>query len=149
MKVILTKPVAKLGEAGDVVQVKGGFARNFLLPQQLAILADAKNMKVLAHQKKTIEDKRRRELASIRDRIEKVESKSITIMKKAGEQGKLFGSVTSADVIEALQKEGIDFVDKKQVQLEEPIKELGVFTVPIRLAQDHVAQLKLFVVNES
>lgn len=149
MKVILTKNMEKLGDAGQVINVSGGYARNFLLPQKLAILADEKNMRSLTHKKKLIDDQRRRELASIKDRIEKIESKSITISKKAGEQEKLFGSVTAADIVEALAKEGVDFVDKKQVQLEEPIKELGVFTIPVRLAQDHVANLKLFVVSES
>lgn len=147
MKVILKEDVQGLGKAGQIINVKDGYARNFLLPRGLALVADEKNLKVLEYQKKKFEEeakKKRQDAESIRDRLSALE---ITIKAKAGADDKLFGSITAKDVAEALQKEGFS-IDKKQINIPEPIKRVGEHEVEVKLHSNVVAKLKINVVRE-
>lgn len=147
MKVILKDSIPKVGNKGQVVEVSAGYARNFLLPQNLALEATAHNM-VRYEEIKIVEAKHlakhREEAKVIAEKIEKV---SCTLKVKAGEGDKLFGSVTSQDLQDALKKEGLD-IDKKLIEIEKPIKELGLYHVPIRLTSDIMPKLKVLVVKE-
>ncbi|MFH1428939.1 MAG: 50S ribosomal protein L9 [Candidatus Margulisiibacteriota bacterium] len=147
MKVILKNDVPKVGNKGQVIDVSAGYARNFLLPQNLALEATAHNM-VRFEEIKKVEAKylakHREEAKVIADKIEKI---SCTLKVKAGEADKLFGSVTSQDIQDILQKEGVE-IDKKLIEIEKPIKELGLYHVPIRLTSDIMPKLKVLVVKE-
>jgi large subunit ribosomal protein L9 len=146
-KVILQESISHLGKAGEIVRVKDGYARNYLLPRKLALLADERYVKQFEHQKKLTQHRMDKILDDARGFAQKVESISCTISRKAGEEDQLFGSVTDRDIEEALKKEGIE-VDRKNIQLAEPIKILGVFTVPIKVHKDVTANLKLWVVKD-
>mgnify|MGYP001815233734 FL=1 len=144
MKIILVEDVPALGKMGDMVKVSGGYGRNYLIPQGKAIQATTQNMKILEHQTQQLQgkiDKLKREAEKLAHRIEAV---SCTVTKPAGEEEKLFGSVTSMDIAESLRLEGID-VDRKKILLDEPIKTLGIFTIPIKLHHEVTAQLKVWV----
>ena len=147
MKVILKDSIPKVGDKGQVVEVSAGYARNFLLPQNLAMEATAHNM-VRYEEIKKVEAKHlakhREEAKVIAEKIEKI---SCTLKVKAGEGDKLFGSVTSQDLQDALKKEGLE-IDKKIIEIEKPIKELGLYHVPIRLTSDIMPKLKVLVVKE-
>ena len=145
MKVILKQDVVNLGKAGDVVTVKPGYGRNFLIPREFAILADAKNVKQVEHQKKTIaaqQEKTRREAMTL---VQKLESLSPTIRVEIGEQDKMYGSITSRDIEHALVEEGFK-VDRKQILLDEPLKTLGQHAINIRLHHEVVGTVKIWVV---
>lgn len=147
MKVILRESLANLGQAGSVVNVAPGYARNYLIPRNYAIPASAVNMKVFEHERKSLEirmEKSRKEAETLRAKLEKV---SCSISKKVGDQDKLFGSVTTQDIEQAFAAEGFK-IDKKDISLAEPIKALGVYTVPIRLYEGIVANTKVWVVRE-
>ena len=148
MKVILREDVPEVGSAGETVEVKSGYGRNFLIPRNLAIPATRANLKAIDEirkQKETREKKARREAEVVKDRIEKL---SLTTEVMVGEEDKLYGSVTNADIAELMAAEGVT-VDKRAIQLESPIKVLGVYTVPVKIAKDVTANLKLFVVKKS
>ncbi len=148
MKVILREDVPDVGSAGQTVEVKAGFGRNYLFPRNLAIPATKANLKAvdeIAKQKGLADRKRRREAEVVKERIEKVELSTEVLV---GEDDKLFGSVTAADIAGMLEKEGI-VVDKRAIELESPIKVLGVYTVPVKIDKDVVASLKLWVVKKS
>ena len=145
MKVILKEDVSDLGSVGDVVNVKNGYARNYLIPKQLAMQASTKNLSQLEHQKRLIESHKSRvkkDADLMADDIGKI---SCTIPMLVGEQDKLFGSVTSKDIEEALVQEGIN-ISRKRIILEEPIRSLGVYTVEVRLHTNVTAKLKVWVV---
>lgn len=147
MNIILTETVDNLGNAGDLLKVKDGFARNFLIPRGLAILATTQNIKTLDHEKRLVQDrlnKTRREAQALASRIESV---SCTVTKPVGEEEKLFGAVTSADIQTSLKNEGFD-IDRKKIKLDEPIKSLGIFTVPVKVYAEVTANLKVWVVKE-
>ncbi|RLB05046.1 MAG: 50S ribosomal protein L9 [Deltaproteobacteria bacterium] len=147
MEVILMEDIPSLGRAGDLVKVSDGYARNYLLPRKKALLATASNLKALEHEKRLLQhklNKMERDAHKLAQRIEEI---SCTIAKPVGEGGKLFGAVTSADIEGALREQGV-IVDRRKIELEEPIKNLGVYTVPIRLHPQVIAQLKLWVVKE-
>jgi large subunit ribosomal protein L9 len=147
MKVILKDDIQGLGKAGQIINVKDGYARNFLLPRGLALVADEKNMKLLEYQKKKIEEeakKKRQDAESIAQRLSEIQ---ITLSAKAGEDQKLFGSITAKDIAEALQTNGFS-VDKKQIVINEPIKRVGEYEVEIKLLGNVTAKLKLSVVAE-
>ena len=147
MQVILKKHIENVGHAGDLINVAPGFARNYLIPKNLAILANAKNIKQMEHHnrlKQAIKEKHMRDCEKM---AKTIESLSLTIIRKSGENDKLFGSVTSMDIEEALANEGVT-VERKRIHLEEPIKSLGIYTVPIRLHQEVTANLKVWVVKE-
>lgn len=148
MKVILKENVENLGEIGDLVPVKAGYARNYLLPTGKAIEATVRNVKVLEHQKKLVQDRIDKTMRSAETLAKRIEAISVTISQKVGENDRLFGSVTAMHIGDALKEEGFD-VDKKKILLEEPIKSLGVYTVPIKLHTDVSANLKVWVVEEN
>jgi large subunit ribosomal protein L9 len=134
MKVILKENVENLGESGQVVNVKPGYARNYLLPQGLAYEASAANLARIEEEQKLAEERARRDYLEGRRRASQLDSQVLVFQARAGEEGKLFGSITNADITDRLNEGSLDFeVDRKQVLLEEPIKALGTFQVPVRL----------------
>ena len=147
MKVILKSDVKDLGQVGEVINVKDGFARNFLVPQGLAVEASTKNVKVFEHEKKKIQEMARKVKSGAAGLAEKISEAKIIIKAKAGEEDKLFGSETSMDIADALKSEGIE-IDKKKIQLDEPIKRIGEYTVAIKLHSEISAQLNVQVVPE-
>ena len=137
MKLILKKDVENLGEAGEVVTVKAGYGRNYLLPQGLAYTASEANIARLEEEQQKAEERQRRDFLEARRRASQLEDMSLLFHERAGEDGKLFGSVTVADILEQANSMGLDFeVEKRHVLLDEPIKEVGVTGVPIRLHKD-------------
>lgn len=147
MKVILTEDIPHLGNAGSLIKVKDGYARNFLIPQGKAVKATTQNLKQLEHQKLQVQARLQKIQREAEQLARRIESVSCTITKAAGEEDKLFGSVTAADIQASLKNEGIE-VDKKKILLDEPIKKLGIFTVPIKLHPAVTAQVKIWVVKE-
>jgi large subunit ribosomal protein L9 len=149
IKVILRQDVDAVGRTGDVVTVKPGFARNFLLPQGLAFEATAANVRQLEEEKKRGEAKSKRELGEARGRASQLENVSLTFHANAGEEGKLFGSITSGDIADRLKEQNLDFaIDKRDIELDEPIKALGVYTVPIRLHTEVKPEIKVWVIKQ-
>ncbi len=135
MKIILKDEIRGLGHRGDMVVVKNGYARNFLLPQGLAFLATEANKRRLEEEKKSYDDKVLREKGVAEEAGRKMEGLRLTLVKKAGEGDILYGSVTTADIADALAEKGIQ-VDRRRVELEEPIKRLGEHKVHVRLHRD-------------
>lgn len=147
MEVILKEDVPKLGSIGDVVRVKPGFARNYLLPRGMAVSADRRNLKALEHEKRVAGEKRAREQRKSETVAKQLSGIRLSIAAKAGEEGRLFGSVTNIDVERALQDQGIA-VDRRRIRLDEPIKQLGDFAIDVTLPLGVVAQISLSVVAE-
>ena len=147
MEVILREDVPNLGGVGDVVKVKPGFARNFLLPRALAVVADRRNIRVLEHQKRLVADKRERDRRQAEGTAQKLNNLRLTIKARAGEEGKLFGSVTNIDVERALTDRGFS-VERRRIRLEEPIKSVGEHLVPIHLPTGIDAQVTVVVESE-
>ena len=148
MKVILRQDVPNVGQAGDTVEVKSGFGRNYLIPRNLAIAASKGNLRAIDEVRKQRElqvRKRRREAEVVKEKIEKLEISTEVLV---GEEEKLYGSVTNADIANLLAGQGIT-VDKRAIELENPIKALGVYTVPVRIEQDVTAHLRLWVIKKS
>ncbi len=144
VKLILREDVPKLGHAGEVVSVKPGYARNFLLPQGKAALASEAKVKELEHHKRLITEKVARELKDLgaaRDRLEQLQ---LEVAAQAGEEGRLFGSVTAMQIAELIGAKGIE-IDRRKIDLAEPIKEVGEHSVPIKLHREVVANVKLKV----
>jgi len=144
VKLILREDVPKLGNAGEVVSVKPGYARNFLLPQGKAALASEAKVKELEHHKRLIADKVARDLKDLnaaRDRLEQLE---LEVEAKAGEEGRLFGSVTAIQIAELIGEKGIE-VDRRKIDLGEPIKEVGEHSIPVRLHREVIANVRLKV----
>jgi large subunit ribosomal protein L9 len=144
VKVILREDIPRLGDAGEVVAVRPGFARNFLLPQGKAILATESSMKALDHHQRVIAEKVTREKKTLEGEKSRIEALSLEIAVQVGEEGKLFGSVTAAQIAELLAAQGVA-VDRRKIELGEPIKEVGEHRVPLRLHREVVAQLRLNV----
>ena len=137
MKGILKEDMSNLGAAGDVVDVKAGYARNFLIPQGLAYVASPGNIRRLEDERKRGEEKSRKDFLEARRRASQLEGASVTFRARAGEEGKLFGSVTNADIADRLKEKGLDFeLDRRWIQLEEPIKSVGEYEVSVRLHTD-------------
>jgi large subunit ribosomal protein L9 len=147
MKVILLEDVNKVGRRGEVRDVSDGYARNFLLPKKLALGATEGNLRNLEHIKKQANAKAERARADADGLRARIESLVYEERRQASEEGKLFGSVTSQDLVDFLDKHGIK-VERRRVQLDEPIKTLGEATVPVRLHAEVVAQLRVSVVRE-
>lgn len=145
MKVILREDVDGLGRTGDLVDVKDGFGRNYLVPRKLAVRADAKSIKSVDHAKRQTLAAGQRRLQSIKDLAAKIEATSITLSHASGDGEKLFGSVTSREIHVALLEQGID-VDRRIIHLEEPIRSVGIFSVPVKLHPEVEAAVKLYVV---
>lgn len=147
MKVILREDVEKLGKAGEVVKVADGYGRNYLIPRNLAALANVRNMKALDHNRRVIETRAKKARKAAEEVASVLATKSVSIAARAGEEGKLFGAVTSRDIAEALAKEGVA-VDRKAIQLADPIKQLGDYRVKVRVAANVVPEISVSVVPE-
>ena len=147
MKVILRQDHEKLGEAGKVISVKAGFARNFLIPQGFAMMASPQNKKRFENEKKQMNWRKEQEKRKSEELAKVLENVSCTITVQVGEEDKLFGSVTSQNIAESLESQGYT-VDKRKIELEEPIKSLGIYSVPIKLHTDVEAKVKVWVVKE-
>ena len=147
MKLILVKDVERLGKRGDVVDVKDGFARNFLFPAGLARPNTPGNVKFVERIKELEKTREKEELEEARALSERLASLSCTLRVKVGEEDKLFGAVTVQDITAALQEEGIS-IDRKKIWLEQPIKSLGLFQIPVRLHPEVTATLKVWVIKE-
>ena len=148
MKIILRENGESLGKIGEIVKGADGYARNFLLPRKLVSIADEKNVKAIEHHKKELQKKKARDTKEHQDLAKKLEAFSVTISRKVGEKEKLFGSVTTTDIAGALVKGGFN-IDRKHIQLIDPIKQLGVHTVNVKLSPEVVAQVKVWVVQEN
>ena len=146
MDVVLLKEVEKLGEAGAVVHVKPGFARNYLMPNGLAVPATAQQLRVVEQAKRQLQARTQRLRAEAEALKRKIEGRSLTLKLTLGEHDKPFGSITVHDVAEALTREGLG-VEKHAIQLDEPIKALGIYEIPVRIQSDMTATLKLWVVK--
>ena len=147
MKVILQKDIPSLGDAGDIKEVAEGFARNYLLPKKLVIVANESSKKAIDHQMKLIKikkDKRKKTSEQLAASMSDVE---ITISAKVGEEGKLFGSITSMDIAKELKEKGFD-IDKRKILLDAPIKSEGEFKIGIKLEEGLTATVKVIVVKE-
>jgi len=147
VKLILREDVENLGKIGEIVEVAGGYGRNYLLPRGLAVKASTKNVKEQEHQKKLIQARMDRQKKDAQEMAGSLDSVSCTISRKTGEDEKLYGSVTSRDIEEALKEEGVS-IDRKRILLEEPLKKLGVYTVPVKLHADVTGNIKVWVVKE-
>jgi len=147
MQIILQEDIEKLGHRGDVVTVKPGYARNFLLPRKLALEATAGNMKALERIRTSLAKKTATELAAAQKQAELLTGVSLSFARKTGENDQMFGSVTSADISEALAAQNFK-VDKRQVQLAEPIKIIGDYPVTIKVFRDVTAQITVHVGKE-
>ncbi len=148
MQLILNEEVPNLGGPGDVVKVRAGYARNYLLPRKLAVEANPKNLRAFEHQKGLAMLKREALKNKARGLKGKIDALALTVSARAGEEGKLFGSVTNIDVERALRERGIE-IDRRKILLVEPIKQLGDYTIPVRLEAEVEAGLKLSVVAEA
>lgn len=148
MKVILLQDVKGQGKKGDIVNVNDGYARNFLLPKNLAVEATSGNMKTLEQQKKAMQQKKEQELENAKKLAADIEKLTVVIKAKAGEGGRLFGSVTSKDVIDAVTKISNIKLDKKKLVLPEPIRELGVRQLEVKVYPGVVAKLKVQITEE-
>ena len=147
MKIILTENIPSLGEIGQVVNVASGYARNYLLPQGLALKATGGNVRELEHRKRILAQKREKVRKEMLSAAEKLNEVAIVLNRKVAEEDKLYGSVSVVDISKALEDQGID-VDRKNIQLDQPIKQLGEYTVPIRMGSDVTANIKLIIEKE-
>ncbi|MGD0076487.1 MAG: 50S ribosomal protein L9 [Candidatus Binataceae bacterium] len=147
MQIILREDIPNLGRPGDVVKVRDGYARNFLLPRNLAIEANPKNIRAFEHQKRlalTRREAKKNEALKVKERLEALQ---INLTARAGEEGKLFGSVTNIDIERALREQNLD-IERRKILLAEPIKQLGDYNVPIKIDPEVEAVLKITVAAE-
>lgn len=147
MKVILKQDVDKLGHKGDVVNVTPGYGRNFLLPRKLALEVTASNLKMIEIERAALKKKVEAERKSFQGLIERLNQTELVFARRAGDTDVIFGSVSSGDIRDELAKRGLE-VDKKKIVLDEPIKRLGNFTVPVKVYHDDRAAVKVVVVKE-
>jgi len=147
MEVILRRAVENLGKPGDVVKVKNGFARNYLLPHNLAYEATPGNLKRIQQERERLEAAESQRRDSAQEVATKLEQVSLTFSARVGEEGKLFGSVTATDIAQQLEQQGFH-VEKRQIDLHEPIKSLGVYRVPIRLHADVKPEIRVWVIKQ-
>lgn len=147
MKVILRSDITNVGRQGDIKDVADGFARNYLLPQKLAMEATDGNLKIWDRQKATLEAERAKIIAAAAELAQKIETTTLTIMVKTGDSGKLFGSVTGTNIARAFSDAGFT-IEKHSILLPQPIKEAGAYTIDIRLHPEVIAKVKLFIVAE-
>jgi large subunit ribosomal protein L9 len=145
-EVILRQAVVNLGHAGDVVEVSAGYARNYLLPRGVAYLATLGNKKRIAQEKARLEAAESARVAAAQELATKIEAVSLTFSARVGEEGKLFGSVTSADIVAQMEAQGVH-VEKRLIDLPEPIKALGMYKVGVRLHADVRPEIKVWVIK--
>ena len=148
MEVILKEDVAKLGSRGDVVKVAEGYGRNFLLPRKLAIEANKGNKAVIEQMKAASVRRSAKEKGQAEELAKQFDGVSVSFQRRSGENDQLFGSVTSSDIADALAKKGFE-VDRRKIQLHEPLKTIGEFTVPIKLHKDVTAHFKVLIEKEA
>lgn len=148
MDVILKEDVAKLGSRGDLVKVAEGYGRNFLLPRKLAIEATPGNKRVIEQMRAAALRRSAKEKAQAEELAKQFEGLSVSFERRSGEHDQLFGSVTPGDIAEALEKKGFN-VDRRKIQLHEPLKSLGEFTVPVKLHKDVTTHLKVVIEKEA
>jgi large subunit ribosomal protein L9 len=148
MKLILREDVENLGKGGELVDVKPGFGRNYLLPRGLAVTANPKNVRELEHQKAVAQAKAAKLKASAEAVAKRLADTAITLKRKVGEQDKLYGSVTAIDLVEALAARGLQ-IDRRSIDLAEPIKTLGDFEVPVKLHSEVVGKVKVKITAEA
>lgn len=147
MEIILRQAVENLGSPGDVVKVKSGYARNYLLPHGLAYEATPGNLKRIRQERDRLDAAENERRATAQGFAEKLEAVSLTFSARVGEEGKLFGSVTTADIAAQLEAQGFH-IEKRQIDLHEPIKALGVYRVPIRLHADVKPEVRVWVIKQ-
>ena len=147
MEIILRQAVENLGKPGDVVKVKSGYARNYLLPHGLAYEATPGNLKRIQQERDRLDAAENGRRTAAQGQAEKLEQVSLTFSARVGEEGKLFGSVTAADVAQQLEAQGFH-IEKRQIDLHEPIKALGVYRVPIRLHADVKPEVRVWVIKQ-
>jgi len=147
MDIILRQAVENLGKPGDVVKVKAGYARNYLLPHGLAYEATAGNLKRIQQERNRLDAAENERRTAAQGLAEKLEQVSLTFSARVGEEGKLFGSVTAADIAQQLEGQGFR-LEKRQIDLHEPIKALGVYRVPIRLHADVKPEVRVWVIKQ-
>ena len=147
MKLILREDVENLGKGGELVDVKPGYGRNFLLPRGLAVLANPKNVRELEHQRQIAEAKAAKAKASAEAVAKRLADTPVTLQRKVGEQEKLYGSVTAIDIVEALAARGLQ-LDRRSIDLPEPLKSLGEFEVPVKLHHEVAGKVKVTVEAE-
>jgi len=147
MKVILQETMEGVGHLGDLINVADGFARNYLLPRRKAVEADSRSIKAFEHVKRVAAEKAKKEKLEIEAHAQTVSAVSVTIEMQAGKDDKLFGSVTTKDIAEGLAAQGVT-VDRRKIQLAQPIKELGTVAVPIKMPRDVMATVKVHVVKK-
>lgn len=147
MEVILRQAIEKLGHPGDVVKVSPGYARNYLLPRGFAYEATPGNKKRIAQEKDRLDQAEEQRRSSAQELAGRLESVSLTFSARVGDEGKLFGSVTSTDIAHQLEAQGFH-VEKRQIELHEPIRALGVYRVPIRLHADVHPEIKVWVIKQ-
>jgi large subunit ribosomal protein L9 len=146
MKVILKEDMSNLGVIGDIVDVKPGYGRNYLIPQGLAYPASDANVKRIEGEKKVAEERKRRDYLEARRQSSQMEGVSLVFRARAGEEGRLFGSVTNGDIADRLNERGMDFqIDRRSIQLDEPIKAVGEYRVPVRLAPEVTVEVEVRV----
>jgi large subunit ribosomal protein L9 len=148
VEIILTEDVPKLGRAGDVVRVTSGYGRNYLIPQGKAMLATRGRVTELAHKKRMVEERERKLVAEQQELAARLAAAEVTFAVQAGEEGKLFGSVTTADIVARLAEAGFE-VDRRKVDLSEPIKQLGLHAISIRLHREVVCNITVKVEEAS
>lgn len=148
MLVLLQSNVSNLGHIGDLVKVKPGFARNFLFPRKLAILADERNKKQLEHNLREAESKKQKALASANELANQIASVSLTVQKHVGEEDKIFGTVTTQELAEAFKVEGFDF-DRKSISILDDIKRVGVYRGAVKIHPEVSAEFKIWVVAQN
>jgi large subunit ribosomal protein L9 len=148
MEVILKEDVIKLGSRGDVVEVAEGYGRNFLLPRKLAIEANAGNKKVVEQMRAASVRRSAKEKAQAEELSKQFDGLSVSFQRRSGENDQLFGSVTSGDIAEALEKKGFS-LDRRKIQIHEPLKTVGEFTIPVKLHKDVTAHLKVVIEKEA
>ncbi len=147
MKVILRQNYESLGQVGEIVEVKNGYARNFLIPRKIAYAALKGNIRALEEEKKTIEKKKQLEIQAAEKLSGELEKVSVTIPVQVGEEDKIFGSVTTQMIADALKEKGYD-IDRRKIEIEEPIKSLGIYGISIKLHQNVTTNIKVWVVRE-
>jgi large subunit ribosomal protein L9 len=147
MKVILQETMDGVGHLGDLLDVRDGFARNFLIPRKKAVLADSRSIKAFEHIKRVAGERAKKEKLEIETHAKSISALSLTIQAQVGKDDKMFGSVTAKDIAEKMLEQGFT-VDRRKIQLDHPIKELGTFTVPIKLPRDVTAAVVIHVVKK-
>lgn len=147
MEVILRETMPNLGEQGEVIKVKPGYARNYLIPKGFAFATSTGDAKRLAHQKRILGDIRKRQVKTERDVAARVSALSVRIAVKVGEEDRMFGSVTSAEIAEKAAEQGIE-IDRRKIVMDDPIRALGIYTVPVRYSADVTAEIRVRVVKE-